>query len=300
MAVDLGKVSMFVRDHARPLDRALFEFHFHKGPASAVITEAVTFQNEDGGFGHGIEPDLTTPNSTPLATSVGMQYLDAVGAEPDEASVRLATDFLANTFLASKTGWDIIFPEVETYPNAPWWNYESAMAGFGWGNPSAEILAYLYKFDKREDTSRPWLLARRRAIERLLELRLAGEADFHELLCFVRLHNFASEDLQREILPPLKELIVGSVNTDPNEWVGYVATPLTFVDRSDSPFASLFALETIDADLDRLEDGCAPDHWEPTWDWSGTYPQAWETARKDWIGKITVGNMLRLRTFGRV
>src|SRR3954451_24580946 len=102
VAVDLGKVSIFVRDHARPLDRALFDFHFYNGPASAVIREVVAFQNKDGGFGHGIEPDLKTPNSTPLATSVGMQYLDAVGAEPDEASVRMATDYLANTFPTSK------------------------------------------------------------------------------------------------------------------------------------------------------------------------------------------------------
>ena len=48
----------FMRSRARGLERALFEYEFEAGSASNVYKELALFQNEDGGFGKGIEPDL--------------------------------------------------------------------------------------------------------------------------------------------------------------------------------------------------------------------------------------------------
>ena len=48
----------FVEDHARPVDKAWFAYHFEDGSAVAVLEELAAFQNADGGFGHGLEMDF--------------------------------------------------------------------------------------------------------------------------------------------------------------------------------------------------------------------------------------------------
>jgi hypothetical protein len=65
----------FITNRARPLERTLFDFHFGSGSDSDVLVELKKFQNEDGGFGHGIEPDLRMPFSSPFSTSVAFQVL---------------------------------------------------------------------------------------------------------------------------------------------------------------------------------------------------------------------------------
>ncbi len=44
----------FVYRNARPLEMALWEFHFEHGSAEEVLKRLAFFQNEDGGFGHAI------------------------------------------------------------------------------------------------------------------------------------------------------------------------------------------------------------------------------------------------------
>jgi hypothetical protein len=42
------------------------------------------------------------------------------------------------------------------------------------------------------------------------------------------------------------------------------------------------------------------DHWEPRWNWRGMHPEAWEQAKKDWSGVITVKNALLLQNFNAI
>ena len=57
------RAAEFISVNARPLERARFDYHFASGPISDVLTQLEAFQNNDGGFGHGIEPDLRMPLS---------------------------------------------------------------------------------------------------------------------------------------------------------------------------------------------------------------------------------------------
>ena len=75
-----GKARSFVEDEGRPLERAKLAFHLDGAGPDAVVSELAEFQNADGGFGHGLEPDLRTPATSALATTVGMQTLREVGA----------------------------------------------------------------------------------------------------------------------------------------------------------------------------------------------------------------------------
>lgn len=59
------KTRMFVYRNSRPLDIARWQYHFEDGSKEAVLTALAPYQNEDGGFGHALEPDSWNPNSTP-------------------------------------------------------------------------------------------------------------------------------------------------------------------------------------------------------------------------------------------
>ena len=63
----------FINTQGRPLERALYSYHFDDGSAEAVLAELGHYRNDDGGFGHGIEPDLQTPDSSVLGTTVALQ-----------------------------------------------------------------------------------------------------------------------------------------------------------------------------------------------------------------------------------
>ena len=59
----------FVIKNARPLELSLYKYFFENEDKSNALTELRNFQNDDGGFGHGLEADNWNPNSNPIATN---------------------------------------------------------------------------------------------------------------------------------------------------------------------------------------------------------------------------------------
>ncbi|MDR1558441.1 MAG: hypothetical protein LBS84_01860 [Clostridiales bacterium] len=65
----------FIYRNARPLDITRFQVHFENGSKDAVLTALAAYQNEDGGFGHALEPDAWNPNSSPIQTWTATGYM---------------------------------------------------------------------------------------------------------------------------------------------------------------------------------------------------------------------------------
>src|SRR6266567_4641633 len=64
-APDFNAAAGFVAANARVLDRRRFQRLFENGPATAVRDAVAAYRNEDGGFGHALEPDLGTRGVRP-------------------------------------------------------------------------------------------------------------------------------------------------------------------------------------------------------------------------------------------
>ncbi|MEU0334684.1 hypothetical protein [Streptomyces sp. NPDC006193] len=75
----LLRAERFVWLTARVLEQRLFAYHFLHGAPEAVETALDAYRNEDGGYGHALEPDLRGPVSQPLHTAHALRVLDAVG-----------------------------------------------------------------------------------------------------------------------------------------------------------------------------------------------------------------------------
>ncbi|MBC9729539.1 hypothetical protein [Streptomyces sp. TRM68367] len=75
----LARAERFVWLTARVLEQRLFPHHFRYGDAGPVETALEAYRNADGGYGHGLEPDLRGPVSQPLHCAQALRVLDAVG-----------------------------------------------------------------------------------------------------------------------------------------------------------------------------------------------------------------------------
>ncbi|WP_371668776.1 hypothetical protein OG985_14565 [Streptomyces sp. NBC_00289] len=75
----LSHAEHFVWLTARVLEQRLFAYHFLNASADPVETALDAYRNEDGGYGHALEPDLRGPVSQPLHTAHALRILDAVG-----------------------------------------------------------------------------------------------------------------------------------------------------------------------------------------------------------------------------
>lgn len=290
------KVRDYLEESARPMDLALYDFHFNVEKSYIVLSELTKYQNEDGGFGNAIEPDLRMPNSSALGTSVAFQYLSEIGVNSKEQVVQKGIEYFTQTYNSELVGWEIIRPESNDHPHAPWWDYERSLKNFDWGNPSAEILGYLLKYRNLVNDGSLIKNVTDKALERLREI---DEPEFHEILDYLRLYENSDSVLQTKLFDLLANLIKKVVSINPTKWSAYSATPLTFVKSPESPFATLFNKAILHKNIEHIVKGLVNDtHWEPNWDWAGEYSEIWLQAKQEWSGKVTVDNMVLLKNFG--
>lgn len=75
----LARAEQFVWLTARVLEQRRFAYHFLRGGAEPVEVALAAHLNEDGGYGHALEPDLRGPVSQPLHTGHALRVLDSIG-----------------------------------------------------------------------------------------------------------------------------------------------------------------------------------------------------------------------------
>ncbi|WP_371662937.1 hypothetical protein [Streptomyces sp. NBC_00280] len=127
----LFRAEHFVWLTARVLEQRRFAYHFLNGGADAVETALDAYRNEDGGYGHALEPDLRGPVSQPLHTGHALRVLDAIGRCGGQRVERVCR------YLTSVSAPDgalpAIHPSQRGYPAAP---FMSIVA-----DPPSELLA---------------------------------------------------------------------------------------------------------------------------------------------------------------
>ena len=293
------KAKTFVLDRGSALDRRRFEYHFEAGSADAVLAALASYQNDDGGFGHSLEPDIRTPASSAIATTIAFQILREIRASAGHALVRKGIAYFVATYDESRQVWPIVPLEVDEAPHAPWWNYENTAETFGQFlvNPRAEIVGYLHDYS---DGVPPQLLKTSTAavLEHLDSL--PDDMDMNDILCAMRLAETEALPNRDRIWKKLARVAAHGVARDAAQWTGYNLKPLWLVSSPESPLAAGLEKE-IEMNLDfevaqQGEDGS----WYPNFSWGDQYPETWPTVRREWQARFTVDNLKALRDFGRI
>ncbi len=119
MTVSIEKARNFVYSNGALWERALFGYLFEGRLLARVHQCLLCYKNPDGGFGHGLEHDVKTPDSHPLA----LEYLLSVVAR--DLSLPPGGLFEGTAQWAEKQrkpDGSLDNPaSLLQYPHAPWW-----------------------------------------------------------------------------------------------------------------------------------------------------------------------------------
>ncbi|MFJ9712902.1 hypothetical protein [Streptomyces sp. NPDC101234] len=113
----LFHAEQFIWLTARVLEQRLFSYHFLNGAPDPVETALDAYRNEDGGYGHALEPDLRGPVSQPLHTGHALRVLDAIercGGQRVERVCRYLT-----SVSTADGALPAVHPSQRGYPAAP-------------------------------------------------------------------------------------------------------------------------------------------------------------------------------------
>jgi hypothetical protein len=283
---DIDAASRFLAGHARVLDRRRFERLFAGGDAEPLHAAVAAYRNEDGGFGHGLEPDGRTPSSQPAAVQLALRTLDEADAWDDEL-VGGALDWLELT-APTDGGAVFVAPGAEGWPHAPWW------APAPDRRPSLVTSGSIAGTLHSRGVDHTWLARTTDLLWRLIEeVDHPGAYDMRGALAF--LEHVPDRDRAAAAFERVGRLLLegGLVELDPDA-AGEVHGPLDFAPLPDSIARRLFDEGTIEAHLDHLARGQLDDGgWSFNW-------QAWSPlAELEWRGSLTVDALRVLAANGR-
>lgn len=299
---DLQAAKCYLFAHGRKVDQQLFAYYFEGGQAASVIAALVPYQNADGGFGHGLEPDLRTAASTAIATQQAFNFLRAVGAPSSEPTVQHAIEYLLATFDQAAQVWPIVGPEVEDEPHAPWWTYTNTPTNFGGflANPRAALVGFLH--DHHTLVPGDLLAGLTATVIAHLEAQ-PDQLDMHDLHCYLSLANspcLPAADRAR-VVDKLQRASPQTIALDPDLWDGYVLLPLDAAPTPTAILAPTLDLAALAANLDLWIETQLPDgSWPLSWAWDFVDKDGWARAERDWKGYHIVQRLYTLHAYGRL
>ncbi len=264
----------FILREGRLLEQRLLATVFEGAPAAGVVDALRGYQNSDGGFGHGLEPDKRCPASLPIDIEVAFQTLVTAGTV-DEPMVRRACDFLVS--VTDPAGAvPLAFPVIEAYPRADHWSEWTYTPGIF---PTAGLVGLLY----RMGVEHPWVSNAAAFCWSSLDSGIPDDAHgLGEVLVF--LEHVPDADRAEALVPAIAEQLPRAswYRADPDD-PGYGVTPLHLAPTPESPWRRLFADDLLEGHIDRLRRDQQPD---------GGWPLTWEppsnASRLEWRGMETL------------
>lgn len=293
MPIDMPAATTFMATHARVLDRRRFDLFLGGGEPARVLAALDAYRNPDGGYGWGLEPDLRSTESQPVAAMHAFEVLAEVGPAASDQATALC-DWLLTVAL-DDGGLPFALPVRDPAGCAPWWvEADPARSSL---QITAAVAAGGHEFARHDPTlaGHPWLAAANRYCAAAIRT-MDTTPHAYELSFAVRFLDAASDALNEA--PELLEIVASHVppgGTLPVEGgvEGEVLRPLDLAPRPTRPARALLAPDVVAKDLDRLAAGQRADGGWPI-DWSVSSP----AAELEWRGYVTVRAIGLLRANG--
>ncbi|MGN0905698.1 MAG: hypothetical protein ACI4NM_00995 [Bullifex sp.] len=298
--MDIGKTRNFVMRNARPLDAARWRFLFEGGSVDAVLDALSAYQNEDGGFGHGLEPDCLNPDSSPVQTWAATEIIKETGLTDSEHPIMKGIlKYLSSGADFDGRFWASTVKSNDDYPHAPWWSYRPETGNY---NPTASLAGFCLRFGN--PSSPMFHTAQSIALDAYEWFRTNCPIEsMHTVYNFLELSEYLYESecsiIDHHEFEDLIERQLSSLLTaDSEKWESeYVARPSLYITSSDSPYYS-DQKKACDAECDFLERTQLPDGtWAITWAWD-SYPEEWSVSKNFWKADQAIRNVKFLKGMG--
>ena len=290
MTERLAAARSFMAMHARLLDRRRFELLFDGASPEPALAALRAYRNSDGGYGHGLEPDLRAPESQPAAALHAFEVFEEIAPAMAPEAAELC-DWL-DTVSLPDGGLPFALPIEDASGCAPFWANADPQAF------SLQITAIVVANASRVAVhdpavaAHPWLA---RATSRCLAAidALEGAPAPYELAFAVRFLDAVHD--REPAAPALLARLGEHVPEDgrlrvtgglPDETL----RPLDLAPEPGRPARTLLAEDAVAADLERLsgeqrEDG----------GWSVDFESYSPAAALEWRGYATVRALSVLR-----
>lgn len=286
---------------ARPLEIARMNHLLFSGKKEAIIKALETYQNEDGGFGHGLEPDFINPHSSATQTWVATNIIKDHAIDPFEPIVEKLMVYLTNTFDEKLNRWHAINDRNHLYPHAPWWEKEGSLTSM---NPSASLAGFIISYGNPMEKLYKYAKS---VVDEALHMIINPDLiiERHELSCLIEMlddiQTFYLKDpnyikAKNRMILRMDEVI------EKNEdlwFTSYVTKPSDLIKKHPS-FGSEVYFELLLKEVDLAFIHQNEHHlWNMTWEWSD-FEEAFEQAKKAWQGIIAYDYLKLMKDLGLI
>lgn len=285
--MNFEKAKTFIWKHGRLLERRVFEYFFFRGSSEGIVTALKAYQNDDGGFGNALEPDLRAPDSHPLYMEFALSLLHDCGIKNSDLFYK-SCDFVSKHADLQK-GIPTIFASSQQYPRAGHWDHPLST------EPSFDRLTGLVGLLKWQGIDHAWLDLAAEACLNYISTNKYEDA--HTILTsFCLLESLPQTPTIIRLFDKLSNELASAnfLRMDPLSQ-NYGLSPLEFAPSPEAYCKRIFSEDTINQHLDVLvsqqeEDG----GWNINWDPPG------ETARLEWRAIVTLKNLKILKEYNRL
>lgn len=299
-----SQLRTWIYRHARPLEMALWQYHFEGGSKEAVLATLQCYQNADGGFGHGLEADNWNPESNPIATHHALKILQEIGFDDQRHPVYQGIRcYLASGHGRTDYGWMFVIPSNSEYPCAPWWDYSEEQNRREYVGVTAGLSAYVLKHCREAE---PLYSKARAWANELLDVLLSGDG-FGDM-GLEGLIELVEAMTELGMIPPedtryheaLREKVKAAIDGGAGKWHRYGIRPSNYICDRESPFCKDNAALVMEKVRFLRETLPKDDVWDITWQWyrkMDRYGAEFALSRTWWKAARAIGNLRFLQAF---
>lgn len=293
------RARQFIYRNARPLELARWQYHFENGTREAVLQALQVYQNEDGGFGHALEPDNWNPNSTPIATWEACNILRELNClHSSNPIVEGIINYLSSGKDFSEGKWFNQVSSTSSYPHAIWWESSVDVPA---DNPTVSLAGFAINVADRVLYSKAEAIIQT-AVDSFLE---EPTSEMHTLVVFLEMLNYCKEANYQPVIgnanfqEVLFQQIRQTVSKDPEEWfASYASKPSNYFYTKEQ-LLTIFDEKRCLQEVDNLikhqqEDGS----FAVPWQWGTDYPEFF-ISKQWWKSILIIKNFLFLRAFSK-
>lgn len=293
------QIENWLFSYARPIEIAKWNLLFNNGTRESLLKEMLAYQNIDGGFGNGIEPDILTPDSGAVSSVEAIFISQDFGLDLEAVWAQELLHWFEKTADDTPAIWERVPSSLDKYPHAPWWDYspncsDSIFKPF----PNAVVASALFSGTKSQQ------LLGHKVAEQCIRFLFEDETyDWYDTNClqrlFIVLLDIKSPLITNEVIAQMNMRVVKSVCIDQCKWPGFVAQPLDSIDSPNSYWYKLL-MNVVKDNLDFWEKTLLVDgYWPLNFSWGGDTEVA-QSSSVAWKGYTVVKRMKTLKAFNRI
>lgn len=303
-----NEVRTWIYRNARPVDLAVWQYHFENGSSEDVVGKLAFYQNKDGGFGNALEPDCWNRESSPVTTMTALGLLRGIGfTDTDHPVMQGIFRFLESDRHCTDEGWLFSIPSNDRCPRAPWWTYDEGSNAVQGTGITAVLCSFIIHFADKEsklfEKASRYVDKLLKNVSQIKDFGEAGVGGIAALAQDIEEKGLSSRFDCSAVKEELKDMINRSIERDPGKWSDYTPRPSEFISSPSSPFYPGNE-EIVEKELDYLIETRNPEGvWNINWTWfqlGGQYAKEFAVSENWWMSVKAIEKMSFLRSFDRI